>query len=542
MILDSFPCKTIAVSPPAEYEHRPRLFRALEQALPVRFVGRQVDDYRDVDAVILLAKAGVSEPMPAGLPSFVATGTDARESEGTVDIGSSTLIDASLRGRSLSDRRAGGIQGLSPEGAPVVAACGNEVLWTISEAVDRVALAPHELGTTDSLRDALVPGRWLSLLPLVHFLRGVTNEVDWNRPSTRAAFIIDDPNLHWWSYGLVDFRQIAVEADNEGFHVAIATIPLDAWLVHPGVAAFFRDRRKFLSLLLHGNDHTREELKQRRSDQEASALLVQALRRVKALEQRSHLNLSRLMVAPFNLCSDQMMRAMMLTGFEGLCHAFALPRSRDRPLAGWEPAELVAGGLPVFPRIRIRNPRDDLVLRSFLGQPLIVYAHNEDFVDGLDILVETAAFINREPAVRWGSAESLARSSYVTRREGTLLHVRLFARSIQLVLDEDVEQIVIELPRTHGEPDRERATLTIGDCNSSSPFIGTRSTPLAARGPGTAEISLKRVDAVDPCRVASPPRRVRPFVRRAATESRDRLLPVSAKLRRTLGRRGRPAS
>jgi hypothetical protein len=83
-----------------------------------------------------------------------------------------------------------------------------------------------------------------------------------------------------------------------------------------------------------------------------------------------------------------------------------------RPLAGWEPAELLAGGLPVFPRLLITSPRDDLVLRSFLGQPLIVYLHHEDLVDGLGALVETAAFINREPGVRWGSAESLARSSY----------------------------------------------------------------------------------------------------------------------------------
>ena len=397
----------------AEYERRPRLFGALEQALPVRFEGRQLGDYRGADAVILLAEADAPEQIPAGLTSFVATGTSSRELAGTVDMRSSPLMDVGLRGRSLSDRRAGGLKGLSVEGGTVLASCGNEVLWTTCEAVDRVVLAPDELEPNESLRDALVPGRWLSLLPLVHFLREVTSEVGWNLPPTRAAFIVDDPNLHWWSYGFIDFREVAADAENEGYHVAVATIPLDAWLVHPGVADLFRDRRKVLSLLLHGNDHTREELNQRRTDEEAVAILAQALRRVEALERRSQLRLSRLMVAPHGLCSEQMMRAMMLSGFEGLCYAWASPRSADRPLAGWEPADLLAGGLPVFPRLPLRNSRDDLVLRSFLGQPLIVYAHHQDFVDGVDLLVETAAFINREPAVRWGSAEGLARSSYL---------------------------------------------------------------------------------------------------------------------------------
>jgi hypothetical protein len=207
-----------------------------------------------------------------------------------------------------------------------------------------------------------------------------------------------------------------------------------------------------------------------------------------------------------------------------------------RPLAGWEPAELLAGGLPVFPRLLITSPRDDLVLRSFLGQPLIVYLHHEDLVDGVGALVETAAFINREPGVRWGSAESLARSSYLTRREGRVLHVRLFARSVELALDEDVEHVVVELPGSHDEPDRELVTLTIEGSSSSSPLAASRSKPLAARGPGTARISLERSDAVDPRRVASPRLRVRPLLRRAVTESRDRLLPVSASIQSTLDR------
>ena len=526
--------RVVAVCPPAEYERRPRLLRALEEALPVRFEGRELGSYRDVAAAILFAPQ--TEAGLAGVPSFVALGRDSRDVGGTVDLSSSPLIHPGLRGRSLFDQGAGGIRGLSAHGDTVLASCAGEIVWTTGEVVDRAALPPDELGPNDSLRDALVPGRWLSLLPLVHFLRRVTSEVGWEPPPTRATFIVDDPNLHWWSYGFVDFRRIADDAREQGYHLAVATVPLDAWLVHPGVARVFRERRDQLSLLLHGNDHTRGELERPPTSEDATVVVAEALRRIHVLERRAQLGVSRLMVAPHNRCSEQVMRAMLRTGFEGLCHAVSSPGSMGRPLAGWEPAELLAGGLPVFPRLLITSPRDDLVLRSFLGQPLIVYLHHEDLVDGVGALVETAAFINREPGVRWGSAESLARSSYLTRREGRVLHVRLFARSVELALDEDVEHVVVELPGSHDEPDREQVTLTTEGSSSSSSLGDARSKPLVARGPGTARISLERIDAIDPTRVASPRFHVRPLVRRAVTESRDRLLPVSASIQSTLGR------
>jgi hypothetical protein len=530
--------KLVAVSPPAECRRRPRLFRALEQAFPVRFEGRALGDYRGIDAAMLLAD-GAAHDVPAGLPSFVATEKMPRELAGTVEMSSSRLLDKSLRGRALFDDRAGGVRGLTDESGTVLASCGGEVLWARSDTVDRVALPPEELGSNDTLRDALVLGRWLSLLPLVHFLREVAGELRWKRPPTRAMFIIDDPNLHWWSYGFVDFRRLAEEARAEGYHVAMAMIPLDAWFVHPGVARLFREKQRALSLLLHGNDHAREELGQLRTDEEASALLAQALRRVETLERRSRLRLSRLMVAPHNRCSEQMMRAMALTGFEGLCHAGGAPGLTERLLASWGPADLLGGGLPVFPRLHIRSPRDDLVLRSFLGQPLIVYGHHGDLADEPDLLAETAAFINHEPAVRWGSAESLARSSYMTRCEGAVLHVQLFARVVQLDLDEGVEQIVVELPESHSDPEQERVKLAIGERRSSSRFTAARSKRLRARGPTTAEISLERLDRVDLERSASPPRSVRPVLRRAATEGRDRLAPVSARFSRLLGGQNR---
>ena len=113
--------RVVAVCPPGEYERRPRLLRALEEALPVRFEGREPGSYRDVAAAILFAPQ--TEAVLAGVPSFVAHGRGSRDVGGTVDLSSSPLIHPGLRGRSLFDQRAGGIKGLSAHGDAALASC-----------------------------------------------------------------------------------------------------------------------------------------------------------------------------------------------------------------------------------------------------------------------------------------------------------------------------------------------------------------------------------------------------------------------------------
>ena len=95
------------------------------------------------------------------------------------------------------------------------------------------------------------------------------------------------------------------------------------------------------------------------------------------------------------------------------------------PLAGWEMADQIAGGLPVLLRNGFKHPREDLALRAFLGQPLILYGHQHDLADGLDGLRAAAAQINALGPVRWDSLTGIARAGFQTRRDGERLHVRL---------------------------------------------------------------------------------------------------------------------
>ena len=72
----------------------------------------------------------------------------------------------------------------------------------------------------------------------------------------------------------------------------------------------------------------------------------------------------------------------------------------------------MAGGLPVLLRADFAlHPREDLVLRAFLGQPLILYGHHELLREGPSALTEAAAAIDRLGDVRWSSLAEIAGAS-----------------------------------------------------------------------------------------------------------------------------------
>jgi hypothetical protein len=481
----------VGVFPPAELASRERLFGALAAVLPVEFV----PDASEIEAAIHFD--GQRTP---GVPclSIVAQRAGGPAS---VSFGTSTLLDARLRGRTLDDAEAGGAAAADGE---VLAACGRTPVWTVSGSVQSVSLAPPEPAPGERLRDFLRPGRFLSLLPLLHFLREVTAESVWTPPPLRACFLFDDPNLHRPAYGYVHFAELARDAAAHGYHVAMATIPLDTVFASRNAVRVFRAAPEQLSLLVHGNDHVKRELGRLDDDTEADAVVAQALRRIRRFEQRHGVRVGRVMAPPHGACSPPAMRALARLGFDALCMSDAY-QGRERPLlAGWEPGEFVTGGLPLISRYHLGQSREDLVFRGLLDQPVVLYGHHEDLADGLGALHEAADQLRRLGDVAWMSTEEIAATQFSSRREGTVLRIRAYARRLHVEVPEGVEQIVVELP--------EDASVEAGE-------------PLTVV-PGQAVTIALGGSPLDPDAVASPPRRITPVARRVLTEGRDRLRPV----------------
>jgi hypothetical protein len=449
----------VGVAPGAELRARPRLFGALAGVLPVRF--RAVDGAHEAGEAPLIVFAAGDGVEARGRCLVFAGGTVGPPCDQLVRLGESGRLDARLRGRSLRDTAAGEGR-LEPDaGDEVLASVDGRPVWLQRTAEGRivdVALhAPTELAENEVLRDRLDPGNAVGLLPLVHFLREVCASAGWRTPPTRAAFVVDDPNLHRPSYGHLRYSDLVEHSRRHGHHTAIATVPLDGWYAHRGTVRLFHEQPEALSLCVHGNDHRLHELGRPSTLDEARGILRQALRRTVAFEARTGLPVSRVMVPPYEACSPASMQAIAEVGFEAVSTTRPAPwlplgppnspyvTEGSSATAGWSMAELTAGGLPVLIRRRF-DELDEIVLRSYLDQPVILYGHVADLAGGLEPLAAAAAVINSLPSVEWRSLGEIAAGNFEWRRVGDELEVRPFARRIRIQVDPDVTELRVRMP------------------------------------------------------------------------------------------------
>lgn len=514
--------RKVAIEPRAALVSRPRLFAALEAAFPIRF---GTAARADSDAVIVFSEGGVEASDAAfsrdGTPTLVVAGCDGGEAEVAV-LASSDAVDQRVRGISVLDTSAQ--PGLRPvDGTQVVlAASGSGPVWTCEQGpapIHRVRSTLPELDRDAALRE-LFHGHAVAAIALVQFLRELT-EPDAAKPKAiRAAILFDDPNLRWKTYGFVDYQELVEHADAHGYHAAMAMIPLDGKLQHRATVNLFRSRPDRLSLVLHGNNHVANELMQPMCDRDALAIAAQAMRRAHRFESRYDLQMDRVMTPPHGMCGENVTAALGSLGFDALCAIHPYPWTErppsDRPLAGWDPAEF-AGGCAVIPRIHFSESDAEIAIRAFLGHPLVLYGHHEDLSGGLGPLAEIVSKVNRLGAVRWSSIGEIAMTNYSGVVEAGTYRVRPYSHHLRLDVPQGVERLVIERPRNADQ-------VLAGWSAGPGPSIAFGAE--AACGPGNLDLRLDPVNAIDPGSVPSPPPPVWPILRRAATETRDRLRPL----------------
>ena len=154
-------------------------------------------------------------------------GSVRRIQDSLVEFASTHGVDPRLRGRRFND--------MSVVGQPALECSQvDEILASTSAGptwVRRAGEGPNlhvssiplgDLDPGESIRDHCRFDRFSSLLPLTHLLDEVTRELAWTPPPLRASFIIDDPNLHWPTYGYVHFKELARHAEAHGYHIAMA--------------------------------------------------------------------------------------------------------------------------------------------------------------------------------------------------------------------------------------------------------------------------------------------------------------------------------
>ncbi len=526
----------VGIFPGSELSRRPRLFAALTKAFPdVVFESRDAGAFAALDALVEFGGSTQASAATAtgvrGLATLEPEGGDG--SAHSFHVAETESVDRRLRGRAFPDRCLRSDRALLKiPGSETLAGFGGGPLWVRRGFLDVAALAPAELDEGESLRCRLCGTRSLALLPIVALLRSLTAGNGWRPPPLRATFLLDDPNLHWPSYGYLSLPAAAEHADRHGYHLALAMVPLDARLNHPAAVSLLR-RSRSLSLLVHGNDHFGGELGHEVTDQEALAVASQALRRIAAFERRTGIAVPRLMVPPHEACSEPMARALVRTGFEAITMTRPYPWEEMPPSwlasapsaaspVGWWPADSGPGLSPVLLRHPVAPPLyspAEVALRAYLDQPLILYGHHDDLRHGLDLLAERALEIESLGDVRWASMGEISVSNFSSLEDGEQLRVRPYSRRLSVEVPAGVSTLVVEPTGT-----REDESVLSGGHRFG---IGK---PIPVSGQERVELTLESPDAVRPDDVAPPPREIRRLARRLAGEAHDRLTPTLSRL------------
>jgi hypothetical protein len=529
--------KRIGIYPPQELNKRQSTFDSVAEIVPVTFEPFSPETSSLPDACVFL---GQDHPVTQrlGIPCYVWEKKPVSfTSDSTkVKFASWAWLHHAIRGQILAESDPRNISSCSVEERDtVMATVADHPVWSVRGPVHRVSIEPPHLSDNELLYSHFVPERWLGLLPFLHFLRCVSADIDWQAPPQRACVVFDDPNLHTLTYGHLDFRKIARDAKARNYHVAIATVPLDAWYVNREAARLFKEHSDYLSLAIHGSEHTWCELNGSNPNQ--LSRLAQGLRRIDVLEQKAEIGVSRVMLAPHGACSEQAMELMLRLGYEGLAirphslltwvHGRRWPRHFGLGNVLW-----MGSGFPVIYRFALGSNVAKIRLAAFLGQAIVPYGHHSDCSQGLALLGSVADTVNSMGAC-WADLQSIMRSNYRIRTTGNLLRLQMGSRRVKVRIPENIEGISVQRPWMV-ETDMERLAYTDGEF-SKEMLTGPVTDPIEVK-PGS-EITIRALPKEEVNYQTLAARRIRiwPITRRVLVEARDRLRPIPKLVNRRRG-------
>jgi hypothetical protein len=512
---------------------------ALGEALNVSFERRTFGDDQDIDGWLVIGadRKLACEISLATRPCYVTLDETELVSCGTsstIAFANRAEVAAVLRGRNVTAEDAAGAKALPHWLLDVVPIAFKDgwAVWAIQErghcVHQYVALSPPELKQGQALFNHFGGQRMACLLPLVLFVRALTEDHSWKPPPLQATFMFDDPNLHTTSYGFIDYLEMIRRAAADNYHVSLSTIPLDSWFVHESANAIFRQNTDRISLLCHGNDHLPNELGPSQSREAIEGLLRQAIVRIARMEARTGLEIARVMAPPYGACSETALSEMALVGFEAVCVSCGSLHHHNSEAAwtrtiGMKPCDMIAG-LGIIPRFGLsKHWRNEVLIAALLHRPIVPVTHHQAVADGYGVLDEMASFVNSIGNVKWRDTKSISRSLYSQRCEQKTMEVRMLNKRVSVPVPPETTEIRVERPWLEGlaeEPLFWRAMSRDGQWNVTA----GRET-IAVQSGATIEIASGLAGATQYERRSAWPPRLTPIARRLLTESRDRALP-----------------
>jgi hypothetical protein len=301
-----------------------------------------------------------------------------------------------------------------------------------------------------------VRGHFLSVVPLVLYIKWAFARTCWSAPKTNACLVIDDPVLKS-THGFVNFQELLSLMKRHKFTSNIAFIPWNWRRSTPNVVRLFRENPENYSVSVHGCDHTRAEFGS--SDRQRLYWKAQqALDRMNRHQTITEIRYDPVMVFPQGIFSEAAMSALKHTDLIAAVNndiISADPQRRAINLSELWDIAVMGYTFPLFTRRYPWEGIENFAFDALLGKPAIVVIHHDYCSNHCSRLID---FIERLNALKyaptWRSLGEVVRRS-CRRREVSSDTV-------------EIEMYAAELRVENRSPQRKRFLIRRRECEPSA--------------------------------------------------------------------------
>ena len=248
-----------------------------------------------------------------------------------------------------------------------------------------------------------VTGQFLSVVPLLMYLKWAFRDVSWQPNETGACLILDDPVLKS-RYGFCDFRLLDSQMKDHSFTTNIALIPWNTRRTSAEMASLIRSSGGRLSVSVHGCNHTAGEFE---TDDvgELTAKVELANRRMEQHRETSGISHDAIMIFPGGIFSPESLRVLQQHGFVAAVNTSPRPLQPKKALMTRDFWALARTGYSSFPIFTRRYPADGIANFAFdilLGKPCLIVEHHNFFnAEHRDVVEFTNALNSLNTTLRW---------------------------------------------------------------------------------------------------------------------------------------------
>lgn len=229
-----------------------------------------------------------------------------------------------------------------------------------------------------------IKDHFVSLVPLVVFLRWAFRDSMWRPFEAGACLIVDDPLLKA-TYGFCDFKTLLEVMNRYDFTTNVAFIPWNWRRTSASASEFFRREGRRFSVSVHGCDHTASEFGDTSVDGLDGKVRLAQLR-MREHEARTGIAHEPVMVFPQGVFSSRAPGVLKRHGFIAAVNTEVNPvdlaagptRIRDV----WDVAITRYGGFPIFTRRYSFHGLENFAFDLLVGKPCLIASHHGFFKQG----------------------------------------------------------------------------------------------------------------------------------------------------------------